>query len=683
MATRRGIAPHDVGLRARDAAHADARVLTAEQTAWLALLPALALAIALIALLGPPLGRLLPETPYTYWPSLQGALRPKPTELARFGLTIVAALAFAAVLLLTLRRAPRLRAERARTMVLVAQLTGVALLAVCWFAQHTIEPYDTADPEYFTWPAVVASVAFAALAAAVLARPGTIARARAALAGASWPRACLAAAVLVTVAWLLPSILTDANAVFANKVSAAHAQFTYDEAMSVLDGRSPLVDMATYGSLVPYLIALPLAAFGGSLAGFTSLMVALSTAAFVAIYALLRRLTRHGLAALALYVPFLATSLFLVRGNSVARFTFANYFGMFPVRYAGPYILAWLTVRQLDGARPRSPIALFGVAGLVVLNNADFGLAALAATIGAVLCGQPPRDRRTALALAGRVAAGLAIALALVSVLTLARAGTLPHLGRVFAYARLFGLSGYENLPTPLLGFHLVILATYIAALATASVQIVRRDVSPALTGMLAWCGLFGLGTGGYFVYRSHPDTLIATFSIWALTLAVLLIAHVRGTLRAGSSRSSPAGLALLVGVGLTICSLTQFPLPWVQVERIARTSDVRLLAWEPATQFVAQNAARGSTAAILTPLGHRIGYETGVTNVMGYAGMTQMPTIEQLQETIDALRGAGGKLIFLGEQYPPEVPAALEAAGFRLAARDPASGFTLWNDGG
>jgi hypothetical protein len=683
MATRRGIAPHDVGVRTQATAHAEARALTAEQTAWLALLPALTLAIALIALLAPPLGHLLPETPYTYWPSLQGALRPKPTELARFGLAIVAALTFAAVLPAAVRHAPRLQAERARALVLVAQLTGVALLAVCWFAQHTVEPYDTADPEYFTWPAVVVSVAFAALATAVLAQPRTIARVRVALAGARWPRACLAAAVLVTIAWLLPSILTDANVVFANHVSAAHAQFTYDEAMSVLDGRSPLVDMATYGSLVPYLIAVPLAAFGGSLAGFTVLMIALSSAAFVAIYALLRRLTRHGLAALALYIPFLATSLFLVRGNSVERFTFANYFGMFPVRYAGPYILAWLTVRQLDGARPRSPIALFGVAGLVMLNNTDFGLAALAATIGAVLCGQPPRDRRSLLSFAGRITAGLAIALALVSVLTLARAGTLPHLGRVFAYARLFGLSGYENLPTPLLGFHLVILATYVAALATASVQIVRRDASPALTGMLAWCGLFGLGTGGYFVYRSHPDTLIATFSIWSLTLAVLLIAHVRGTLRIGSSRPSPAALALLIGVGLTICSLRQFPFPWTQVERIARTSNVRLLEWESATRFVAQNAPRGTTAAILTPLGHRIGYETGVRNVMGYAGMTQMPTVEQLQETIDALRAAGGRSIFLGEQHPPEVPAALERAGFRLVANDLASGFTLWSDGG
>jgi hypothetical protein len=84
MATRRGIAPRDVGVGAGGAAHAEARALRAEQTAWLALVPALVLAVGLIALLGPPLGGLLPNSSYTYWPSLRSQLHPKPTELARF-----------------------------------------------------------------------------------------------------------------------------------------------------------------------------------------------------------------------------------------------------------------------------------------------------------------------------------------------------------------------------------------------------------------------------------------------------------------------------------------------------------------------------------------------------------------------------------------------------------------------
>lgn len=683
MATRGGIARRRGPLRAGVGAVRDeARTPTPAQTAWLLLLPAAAVSIAAMVVLGPPLGRLLfTANHYTYWPSVLSQLRPKPTELARFSLAVVCALAFAAVLPLAAPRTPRLQAATTRAAALLAELACVAALVFCFLKQSDVNRYDLRDPTYFSPVTVVVACALGAVGAVVLARPQALARLRAGIARASRPRACLVAAVLITIAWLLPSIFTDANVVFANRIAASHLQFTYDEAMSVLDGRSPLVDMATYGALVPYLIALPLAAFGGTIAAFTTLMVTLTAAALVAVYALLRRLTRNALAALLLYVPFIATTLFLVRGDSVERFTFASYFGVFPVRYGGPYALAWLTVRHLDGERPRSAIPLFAAAGLVLLNNADFGLPALGATLLAVLAARPPRSRAALLALAGRVAAGLAIAFALVSALTLVRAGTLPQLDRLFAYARLFGTSGYENLPTPLLGFHLVMLATFVAAAATAGVRIAMRAPDAPLTGALAWCGVFGLGTGGYFVYRSHPNTLIASFSIWALTAAVLLVALGREALRRGALRPSPAVLALLVGFGLCVGSIAQLPLPWQQVARIARTSPVHLLEWRDATRFVAANARRGETVAILTPLGHRIGYELGVRNVMAYAGMTQMPTEQQLQETVDTLRAEGGHLIFLGEQHQPEVPSALAAAGFQLVAEDAASGFTLWRD--
>ena len=85
--------------------------------------------------------------------------------------------------------------------------------------------------------------------------------------------------------------------------------------------------------------------------------------------------SRNGVTALLLYLPVLATSLFIVGGTRTSRYTFGDYFGVFPLRYAGPFLLAWLLVRQLDGARPRRPWPLFLVAGLCALNNAEFGLA--------------------------------------------------------------------------------------------------------------------------------------------------------------------------------------------------------------------------------------------------------------------------------------------------------------------
>jgi len=682
MATRGGIALRRDRADTHEGTSAK-RPLTAGETAWLLLLPALVLSLALVVVLGPPLGRLVfTGQRYTFWPSEHPVLIPKPTTLARFALTVVFTVGYAVAIPLLARRPPRLAPERIRIAVLAVQALSVLALAGLWIAQRGVDRFGGgSDPSAFGWPTIAGAAALALLTAAVLADGRATARLRAAGSGRRWAIACGALAAIATVLWLLPSIFTDTNIVYGQSGVFFHLRTTYDEAMSVLDG--PLVNMASYGALVPYLVALPLAWSHASVAFFTSAMVALTALALLAVYGILRRLTGHPLAALALYLPFVAMSVFVVLGEAVERFDFGDYFAMFPVRYAGPYVLAWLLARQLGGERPRSVVPLFAFAGLVVLNNTDFGLPALGGLVLALLCARPPRTRAALGALATRAAAGLAIAYALVAVLTLARAGTLPRFEWLLAYARLFGLSGYQNLPTPTLGFHLVVLATYVAALALAAVRVAQREADATLTGMLAWCGTLGLGTGAYFVYRSHPDTLPAAYSIWALTLALLLIA----TLRAGAARGalvlSLPTLALLFGFGVVACSLAQFPLPWQQVQRIARTSPIRPLATPEAVAFVRANAPPHSTVAILTPTGHRIAWGAEVTNVMGYTGMTQMPTVDQLDQTLAALRAGHGDMVFLGDPYPPEAPAALQQAGFQLVASDPASRLIAFRSGG
>lgn len=676
MATRRGIALRRSPARTGGRSLTGTRPLRPAETAWLLLVPAVALSLVAIAALGPPLGRLAFTGAHaTFWPAAaQEQLRPKPTELARFALTVVCSLAFVAAIPLAAARPLRMPPRRIRAAVAAVELLAAGALVLFFVAQGFVARYDLKDPRYFTPPTLAAAGLIAALGAVALTRPALVARLRARPVGVRWSVACVALAALVTVLWLLPSIYTDRDVAFAPTVVPGHLQFGFDEAMSVLDGRSPLVNMATYGALVPYLVALPLAAFHGALAAYTASTVALTALALLGIYGVLRRLTRSALAALALYVPFLATSLFIVRGDVVERFTYSSYAGVFPIRYAGPYLLAWLLARHLDGARPRSATPLFAAAGLVVLNNTDFGLPALGATLLAVVLARPPRNRSAALALAGRIAAGLGIAYALVALLTLLRAGTLPHLDRLFAYARLFGVAGFGNLPTPLLGFHLAILATFLAAAATAAVRAAARRSDATLTGMLAWCGVFGLGTGAYFVYRSHPSTLIASFSIWALTVAVLLVAVGRAAIARGALAPSPPVLALLAGFGLAVCSIAQFPLPWAQVQRIARTGRSQPLAQPEAVGLVRRLARPGATVAILTPIGHRVAYDAGVTNVTAYTGMPQMPTVDQLRETVRALRAGHGTLLFATE-YWAEIFNALDVWGFRPVAVDRGSG--------
>src|SRR5205085_10393646 len=113
-----------------------------------------------------------------------------------------------------------------------------------------------------------------------------------------------------------------------------------------------------------------------------------------------------------------------------------NLFGTFPLRYAGPFLLMWLLARQLDGASPRRLWPVFLAAGVVVLNNVDFGVPALGATIAALLWARGRKLVAQPVGPAIEAAAGLVGAVALTTVLTLATAGSLPHLDLLIRISR-------------------------------------------------------------------------------------------------------------------------------------------------------------------------------------------------------------------------------------------------------
>ena len=117
----------------------------------------------------------------------------------------------------------------------------------------------------------------------------------------------------------------------------------------------------------------------------------------------------------------------------------------------------------------------------------------------------PVRLRLTALVLQGLV--GLLRPLALVCVITLARTGELPDLGLLTYFSRLFLRESFGLAPMSSLGLHWALYATYAAALLIAAVRYVRREPDRALTGMLAFSGVFGLETGMYFVGRSSKSS--------------------------------------------------------------------------------------------------------------------------------------------------------------------------------
>jgi hypothetical protein len=660
--------------RTRDDDHADAsagagadapRALEPAEAAWIALLPCAALVVAGILLLGPPLGHALfePSGSVRFWPD-QG-VRPEPVEHARFVLALLAAPLGAAVVAASRRWPLRLRPSRARALIALAQVCTVAFVVLMLLAQRNVLLRSYVLPvlptNIFSIPTLVA--------AAVLAPPLAFALRRrrlvewlAALARETRTRrvVCALVAVVLIAVWLSAAFNTE------HTIGRAEANnlipWDMSETFAVLNGRTPLVDYhSQYAQLLPYLAAGALRVFGTTVGAWTGTMIALDALAFLGMFAVLRRIVRGSVAALALFVPFLAGSAYLMFG----RLSPVEIFSLWPMRYGGPYLLAWLTVRHLDGAGPRRRWLVMGAGALVALNNLEFGLPAFAGTLAAVAYAAPPRSWRAARSLLRDAAIGVLAAVAVTTAILLVSRGALPRFGLLFEFPRLYGIEGWVLEPMAGAGLHVAVYATFVAAVVVATVRAVRDDDGPLLTGMLVWSGIFGLGASSYFAGRSDTLNLVSLFSAWCLSLVLLAVVVVERALADPRRRPSLGELTVLFGCVVIACSVFQMPRPWNEVARLHRTT-VATYKQARAMRLVAETTRPGEKVAILIPLAHRIADDVGVVDVAPYAGIESMPTVDQLATTLDVARREGVTHIYVDPVYAPRgVVEALAAAGF------------------
>ncbi|MFL5817083.1 MAG: hypothetical protein ACJ76L_05725 [Conexibacter sp.] len=647
----------------------------AADAAWLAVVPTAVLTVLAVIVLGPPLGRLLPASHLHFWSEVVADVRPEPTEQARYLVALGAPLLLSGCTVLLVRHVAI--SARAAAAAAAVEIVAVLALAVCFVLQRVLRAQDADGPvPYFGVASILVAFAVAGAIVALARVPRLRERCERAFAETRARRggvlAAAFAAVLVTV---LPAINTDGSILAAHEQVLFHLQFIYDEAMAVLDGRSPLSDFATqYGALLPYGLAATMSLLGKSVAVFSVLLAAMTGGAMLALFAVLRRLARSSVAGLLLFLPLLATSALRLRGESVARFSLVNYFGVQPLRYAGPFVLAWLLVRHLDGLHPRRLWPLFLAGGLLALNNADFGLPALGATtLGLLWADTAPRRRMLA-----EAAAGLAAALAAVVVLLLVRTGAPPHFPLGLRYAELFTRAGFGMFPIrPLLGLSTVMFMTYVATFGLATVRALRGEADRALTGMLVWSGGFGLGAGAYYVGRSRAEQLYYMFPAWALALALLTIVAVRW-LATTERRPTPAVVACLVGFGLLVPPLVQTPAPWAQVKRIA-AHHAPIFQTPPGQTFVAQATERGERVVILSLLGHQIAHNLGLVDVETYTGDRSVQTAEQFEESLRALRKERGTKVFVWAEGIPAGVFAILSRGFAPAGQATDSPLQLW----
>jgi hypothetical protein len=668
-----------LGVRAGTRAVAARTEVAPAELAWLLAPPCALVLVAALVLLGAPLGRVLFPTPdIAFWPTATPTLapRPEPTEQARFLIALAGPVVLSGLVAWLRGRVLPLRPAVVAVLVQVSQVLLAACLLTALIAQQRLlydETYSggaSFKRVYFTVPTLVIAALLTLGAVLVLRRASLVARI--ATLARETPRRRLvgiALAVAFVALWLLTAVNTEASFNASNFGVRANASFWLDEAYAVLDHRAPLVDFhAQYGQLWPYLSASVMALLGPSFETYVAVMVTASGLCLLAIYAVFRRLLSSSLLALALFLPFVATGFFTEIGPLENRYGPSNLFSMFPMRYGGPYLLAWLLVRHVDRLRPRHGAPLFLAAGLVTLNNPDFGMPAFAATFVALFWTDARPWRRRLGALARDAALGLLGALVLVALLTLVVAGSLPHLSHLFTFPRLWGVGGVTMLPMPTLGFHLVLYATFGAALVAATVRALNGAGQHTLTAMLAWSAVFGLGASSYFAGRSHPEVLISLFSAWTLALSLLGILVVRALVSRAGRRPTVAEVAVLAGLAIAACSLAQTPTPWSQIDRIGTAGPPNSpIQRFDARQFVAEaGAARRERVLILIPMGHRIAYELGLVNVAPYVSMISMPAVEQLDEALRALRREGGRRVFayLG-QVLPEQQQAIQDAGF------------------
>src|SRR6185312_6770216 len=653
--------------------------------AWLAAIPCALVTALAVLLVGPALkGVLLPTPHLTLLPGDTQRLTPEPLEDTRYMIALVGPLLLAGAAILVSRAGLVLRPRWAAAGVAVTQALIVAFALVCVLAQHQAR---WAEIIYFGWVTLAVAVP---LAAALVLAP-RLGRVRAVAARVlrdtlRWRFALLALAAVLTAIWLLPAINTETSIEWA--FLSHDTQFHLDETFAVLNGLTPLVNFnAQYASLFPYLIAIVMRAFEPTLLVFTITLCTLSLVVLLSIYGVLRRAAGSAAAGFALLVPFRATSLFKTAGIQMIRFAPGVYFPMFPLRYGGAYLLAWLVARQLGRPRTRA-WPLFVAAGFALLNNFEFGVAALGATAGALLVTAEPLSARRVLRLAGAAAAGVGAAIALYAVVTLVRAGSLPHPWRLVQFARLYGAAGYSVAPLPgVVGLPLAIYVTHVAAIATATVRARRGARNRVLTGMLMWAGLFGLSCGTYYVARSSAGLLPMMFSAWAFALCLLAIVVMRQIAAAPSRIPGLGAVAVLFGIGLLACSVAQVPVPWQQIQRVQQQPanlELPPEPWTPTSQnprvrfFISSIAdgpgrfvvKHGAPVAIFTTLGHRIADAYGIVNVLPYTGPESIHTPEQLTDTLDALRSAGGNTAIVPFEHLAQLSKALLRRGFRVVTR-------------
>lgn len=354
----------------------------------------------------------------------------------------------------------------------------------------------------------------------------------------------------------------------------------------------------------------------------------------------------------------------------------ANSYPPTAVRYVGPLVLLavllWCQRRLRDGWRADVVVGL--LAGVVALDNADFGVpAAAAAVLVRLLATREGRAR-----CAGRTVAGASVPFALACLVT-GLAPTAMVRGWLF-FPLQFGARGFFNVPAPVLG-PWAVTATLAAALAVLAAARLERADDERQRSIACACLFVAVWTAGSLSYvtgRSYAQVFFvghAGQTVLVAGLGLLLLRPLLPPLEPGALRlplplvTGPVLLAACFG--LVVATLlgggTRLPSPY--------TTQAALRA--PAT---ALPEPPGSPAdAVLAPWGNAYAASSGRRNAAVFnSPVSVVLGPVTLRRQCQALAAAGtgsaqvldiaGPNLFTGQSPLAETDRVL----FRLLQRDP-----------
>jgi hypothetical protein len=517
-------------------------------------------------------------------------------------------------------------------------------------------------------------------------------------------------AIGYTVIRLLPSIAIEPN--HYQPYPKAHLGSTLGAFAAALNGRTNLVDYASsYNFLLNYLLEPIFRLFGLTPATYTMAMSVLTLIVMMMVFAIFKALTKSSWLSLGCFLPFCAISFFPMDQSEVSVYTFANYFAAMPLRYFGPVLAAFLTSWYLQRPSKGKMSVLFLTGGLSLVQNPDFGLSALVASLIAVLSSTAesihPRGKTGFLfnlvPAKGKTASILSIFVGSVGLaiflwvsFTFVRSGKFPDIGMLLLIRRLFVYFGFNMIPMDLWGIHWLLLLTYFSALFLVMVRhanranfpVVSRGQADRLTGkvtrlqegMLLFAGIFGMGSGFYFVARSHIQVLIILFFAWGLTFTLLCLNLFWTGDRFRINQKPLILMAMPISVLLTtfcvfVGTIKFVPSPLSEMTRLSYAPTEYNQSMAKAVQFVKSNCPAGSKVGIVHILGYSIANLAGVKNVFPYDSPDMVLANQQVDTFVSALRAQNVEHVFLQKGTPgvasdnsAEFEQALENAGYHCA---------------